>query len=381
MDVAERHFSLAMKAIFDPDGLFQLTDTWSKRWNELRLLADTIAVRQIRCLLVNNTRTAAVRVWRSHQQRSIDALRNKGITVESYGWKNWQARWASIMATMETHFPLDGTTDAYSIVERPAIEVQNVMPWDHLHHSGYWYSFSEALTKERRALALHIPEEDRAPPEQSPASQVARRSEKYDLYLCLEPHLEYEQANLGDGAHSKQICSALENAVKEFSSRGHLRHKEQYQIRLSKARRHTPNLEASLAILESIWKDNTWRQENWLEAIRCLNYMLYQHARELGDQRLTFIALWELFASEMRPFGNLYYDFESIYNAKSNTKPQASPFMALSSNDVLSPVILTFNFLDHENHASEAIEAQIIVYANMHAKAKPFTLSSLFIKF
>ncbi|KAJ9627661.1 hypothetical protein H2203_002873 [Taxawa tesnikishii (nom. ined.)] len=51
MDVAERHYSFAIEELFNPEGVFETTPSWSPRWDEARLLCDVIALRVLRCQL------------------------------------------------------------------------------------------------------------------------------------------------------------------------------------------------------------------------------------------------------------------------------------------------------------------------------------------
>ncbi|KAI9727510.1 MAG: hypothetical protein M1828_006452 [Chrysothrix sp. TS-e1954] len=383
MEVAERHYSLASRAVFDPDGLFATTDSWSRRWDELRLFSDSVAIRQIRCLLSQKAPTSAVKVWRTHQLRIQDLLNRKAKGTQNYGWMVWQSRWASIMAALVSQCTSRGhstSQGAFTAVEKFATEEDTIMPWNHLHHAGYWYTLSSKLTCLRRDLALRIPEEDRAPPGQSPASQVARRGENYDLYLCLEPHLEFESAKLPSGAHSKQISSDLELAVQVYTDRGQMRLAHQRQLDLCDEYIRAEDFKAAVDTLKSIWSSTTWRYENWLQVVRRLNFALHSCALRLSDDEMAVATLWELSSSEIEPFESVDYNLARLIEQRGSDCDSSAKSIELSSNDVLSPVILSLNFLGDEGHAGELTQAQVTVQTNMNAAATRLSCSSLLIR-
>ena len=100
MDAAQRHYDAALDALFGSDGIFETTASWSPRWDEIRLLADTVALRHIRCQLWNMYPTSAVQSWLWYKEKLRDLLDRRGKGSSNYGWEAWESRWARIMAQL-----------------------------------------------------------------------------------------------------------------------------------------------------------------------------------------------------------------------------------------------------------------------------------------
>ena len=100
MDAAQRHYGIALDSLFGSDGIFETTASWSPRWDEIRLLADTIAFRHLRCQLWNTLPTSAAQTWLRYKIRLRDLLDRRGKGSLNYGWEAWESRWAHIMAQL-----------------------------------------------------------------------------------------------------------------------------------------------------------------------------------------------------------------------------------------------------------------------------------------
>lgn len=86
MDAAQRHYSIALDSLFGSEGLFETTASWSPRWDEIRMLADVVAFRHIRCQLWNNYPTSAAQTWIRYKTRLKDLLDRRGKGSSNYGW-------------------------------------------------------------------------------------------------------------------------------------------------------------------------------------------------------------------------------------------------------------------------------------------------------
>lgn len=99
-DVAERHYRAVLDILLEPDGMFEKTDSWSRRWNETRTLADIVSIRLFRCLLLNDSPTSAVRSWKKYGNRMHDLVERKGKGASNYGFETWQTKRATAMAAL-----------------------------------------------------------------------------------------------------------------------------------------------------------------------------------------------------------------------------------------------------------------------------------------
>lgn len=260
MDAAARSYDEALGFIMEPGGTFDHTSSWSPRFNATRLLADCIAVRRIRALLIDGHTANAASFWMTYHNRVQDMVERVGKGTSTYGWPCWQARWARIMSRLVESTPTLASDSnakrileplearrrsAYAMTKGQATQLQDVLnPFmKHLHHDGYWLNLAAEYSDMRAAYAEEIPEDDRNPPGQSPAASVARVHQEYESYLCPEPHME---ANEVDHVHI--IVRDLEGALEAYEHRGHIRAAETTRLRLAKTLQQSSKEYASRAL-------------------------------------------------------------------------------------------------------------------------------------
>lgn len=309
LDLASRHFYAALDALFDSDGVFENVSSWSPRWNEARLFADSIAIRQVRCLIANGLAVAASRFWIKYRDTTRYILNRRGKGTASYGWKSWEARWAKIMGELvqasaglavdlNVRKTLAGIASdgKQSFVQpgenQPAEEPFD--PWELLHHAGYWFAYSAELSTIRRSLAIAMPEEDRVPPGQSPATRVARRHETYDTYLCPEPHLESPLSDEEGFDHSHIIVQALRIALPEFVNRSQTRMANFLELRLAKELELARLAQESFDVVKPLWSAQRWRKSEWLGPTRDVALTLQRMAGTADEKVERVMAIWEL---------------------------------------------------------------------------------------
>ena len=76
-DVALRSYEQAYDTLLGTDVL-ETIPAWNPRFNDARLLADIVAIRALKCLLLSGQSTAAVRRWQLHNDRVSDIVDRKG---------------------------------------------------------------------------------------------------------------------------------------------------------------------------------------------------------------------------------------------------------------------------------------------------------------
>lgn len=312
MDVALRHYQAALESLFGSDGILETTASWSPRWDEIRLLADTIALRQIRCELWGLTPTSAVRSWLRYKDKLRDLLDRRGKGSSNYGWEAWESRWAQIMAQLIQRADLpvfkiskpisaddplvDGVNAVFSLPEKQ-VPLGGLPPWELLHHAGYWYKISADHAKRRFILARDIPEEDRIPPGMSPATKVSARNQTYDNYLVPEPHLEIPvQGTAGGFEHWRDIVTKLDEAVVEFEARGQMRKVEQLQLEISRTLLYAKRYEDTFKILRTLWETMSWRRDGWWDIASEVLWALHECALRVQDLETYVLTEWELYS-------------------------------------------------------------------------------------
>ncbi|THC98211.1 hypothetical protein EYZ11_002293 [Aspergillus tanneri] len=346
VDAALRNYENAYDTLFGQE-VFENIAGWNPRFNDARLLGDTIAIRIIRCLLCSGQTTAAVRSWVGHRTHVQDIVNRRGKGTRNYGWEAWEARWSMVMAQLIRqaglpHFssvgvPQDQFNEQYSIFiaqERAATLADAVTPWEHLHHEGYWLYRSAKHSMYRRTLAEQIPDEDRIPPGQSPASQIASKSYLYDTYLAPESHVEAPQPGSIGFDHSALILDALKAALAEFSKRNQTRKTESLSLEIAEEYMRIGSWTEAYDILKPLWPVLTWRRSNWWQLMSKFGWALRESALRMHDSEMVLRVDWELLNSVFQPKSDWQYDIHQSLSDFPLEKPK--PSVVLKAEDVLS---------------------------------------------
>jgi hypothetical protein len=304
MDTALRLYEQCYETLLGPDVL-DVIPSWSPRWNEARLLADMTATRCLRCLLWTNLPTTAVRRWRTHRERVRELVDRRGRGTANYGWRAWEARWATVMAQVVERVelpPFAPPTLATFILPEKAVAGERIEPWEMLHHTGYWYQAAAGHVAARRALARRIPEEDRLAPDSSPASRVASRAFTYDTYLCPEPHEESPAGGGGAAAggqregfnHAEVIVRCLMEARAQFEARGQTRMVADLTLQAAREMVGMRLWDDVVAMLRPVWEDLCFRGDGWWLAVEEVGWTLRRAAVMAGKADLVLALDWEL---------------------------------------------------------------------------------------
>lgn len=301
MDAACRNYESAYNTLFGQE-VFENIAGWNHRFNEARLLGDALAIRIIRCLLWTSQTTAATRLWVDHRMRTKDILDRRGKGSKSYGWEAWEARWSLVMAQLIRRAEISlisspeelETSTIYSPPERSIPPNQLVNPWELLHHEGYWYDRSAKHAKLRRALAEQIPAEDRLPPDNSHASQVASKNYLYDTYLAPEPHDEFPHSGEGGFDHSRLILDTLHSGLEEFKKQSQTRKVESLSLEIAREYMRIGSWSQAYDVLRSCWTSLTWRQSGWWPMMESFGWALRECALKVQDSETVLRVDWEL---------------------------------------------------------------------------------------
>ena len=317
MDAACRNYESAYDTLFGQE-VFENIAGWDPRFNDARLLGDALAVRIIRCLLWTNQTTAATRFWVDHRLRTQEIVNRRGKGSKNYGWEAWEARWSMVMAQLIRRAGTPPSPEAsaakiideasiFSAPEKAVTGGDRISPWEHLHHEGYWLHRSAKHTMRRRVLAQLIPDEDRVPPAQSPASQVAGKSYLYDTYLAPEPHLEYPEPGTSGFDHSGLIISTLKDALEEFSKHSQIRKVEQLSLELGEEHIRSESWSEAYSVLQPRWSTLTWRQSGWWSLMESYGSKLRESAVRLQESETVLRVDWELLNKSKLLRHSLFY--------------------------------------------------------------------------
>jgi hypothetical protein len=311
MDAAQRHYNVALEALFGPEGIFETTASWSPRWDEIRLLADIVVLRHIRCQLWNNYPTSAAQTWLRYKFKLRDVLDRRGKGTANYGWQAWESRWAQVMAQVIQRVELpafriiepdadplnSAVTAMYSLPEKQFPIGERLPPWEFLHHAGYWQKLSADHAKRRYLLSREMPEEDRTPPGMSPATRVSNRNQIYDQYLVPQPHEELPVPGVGGGfEHWSDISSKLQAAISEFQTRGQHRKVNQLQLEVARTLLHVKRFDDAFKVLQPLWQTMAWRKEGWWSLASEVLWALHECALRVRDRETYLATEWELYS-------------------------------------------------------------------------------------
>lgn len=290
LDAAIRSFEQAYEILLGQDVL-DIMPSWSPRWNEARLLSDVISIRCLRIQLWMGNTSLAVRRWQAHRDRIGDFVDRRGRGTNNYGWKAWEARWATVMANLIEMVEVPGLvppTMTLFLQPDKAVLGERLRPWELLHHTGYWYRMAARHLAARRTLARMMPEEDRSPPDSS-ASQVAGKSYTHDTYMCPAPYREYTEVN-----HAQLIIDCLITARAQFQARKQLRIAAEISLECAREMASVESWDEVIAMLRPIWDDSSFRSEGWLDASEELCWLMRRAAAETGRADLVVAIDWEL---------------------------------------------------------------------------------------
>lgn len=395
MDAAQRHYGFALDTLFGPDGVFETTASWSPRWDETRLLADTIALRSVRCQLWNNLPTSAVQTWLHYRAKMRDLIDRRGKGSANYGWEAWESRWAKIMAQLiqRAELPIftiiDPIKGADSLLERanmlfsPAERTfpvgERLSPWNLLHHAGYWLKLSAVHATRRRVLAEDIPEEDRTPPGFSPATQVAHRYGTYDRYLVPEPHVEHPLSGNEGFDHCSEIVDTLNQSMSEYYARGQQRMVDQLSLDAAKSLIHARRYGEALSFLRPLWEGMSWRKEKWWALVSEVTWALHECANRVQDPETAVVTEWELLSKILKTKPGYRHDIMTCLDSFP-VEGSGKPTVVVSTEDVTSCLFISFTFSDSEGHVGEPLPSQIAVTSKAQPKSAPVTLSNILIQ-
>ena len=385
MDVADRHYTTAIDELFNAEGIFEATPSWSPRWEEARVLCDCLALRVLRCQLWNSMTTGAAHSWMRYKARMKDLIDRRGKGSGTYGWEAWEARWPEIMAQLvqradlpalraptnvldESTAELSTPKLVYCVPEKTVTTMERLPPFQNLHHGGYWLRLATRGSRARRKKALAIPEEDRVPPGQSPASAVANRPRNYDSYLVSDPHEEYTHDHVGD------ISRLTGEALMQFQDRAQVRMSELMRLDLAHDLADVGRYGHTIEILVPLWERTTWRDEDWHDIFAELLLLLHRCAQHERQADLVVAAIYELMCIRAPLPDRIKLDLDHCWDG---WQPEKAVELRFEDKQRLCPVAVSFTFESKETHVGETVGCQLSLVSRASKRSTPLTLSAV----
>ncbi|KAK5626237.1 hypothetical protein RRF57_001952 [Xylaria bambusicola] len=374
-DVALKSYEQAYETLLGED-LLETIPTWNPRFNDARLLADIVAIRALKCLLLSGQSTAAVRRWQIHNDRICDIVDRKGQGTQNYGWKAWQARWCAVMANLieKVNFPeLEASSLLFFRPPEKNLSAERLQPWELLHHSGYWYRAAARHLLDRRTFAQSIPEEDRKPPDESSKAGIARKAYNYDTYMCPEPHEEYPLQAPGVN-HAQLIFDYLILARTEFQKRRQKHASVELTLDACRELEILGEWQQILELLAPLWRNIAFRSEGWWDITEAVGWTLRRAAFEAGQKELIIAIDWELMNKAFSRRPDWHYDISKALDGISVEQP---PVISLDDEHLTSFIHTDFVFRHEEGKAGQTCSAQLSLVSSAFSNAAPITLKSL----
>ncbi|KAF2222926.1 Gryzun, putative trafficking through golgi-domain-containing protein [Elsinoe ampelina] len=379
MDAAERHYASAIDELFNAEGVLETTPIWSARWEEARCLADITALRLIRCQLWRSLTSSAAETWSTYRDRTRALVDRRGKGTETYGYAAWEARWAEIMAQLITRAEIpafnaasgQGTEDAdeddvfvpITIMAPPekVYTAERIPPSRFLHHAGYYYRMARKWALQRYERARAVPDEDRIPPNETPASQLADRTRTYDTYMVAPPHEELPAQQTFNEKIAMMVQALDSAAIHEFESRKQYRMRAHVCLEQGRFLAQEEKHDDALDVLIPVWNEMSWRREGWWDLAAVVLGDLYRLAVKAGRSRLSAELRWEM-ASDV--FGNTFNQQQDSFDADDSV---GTPII-LDSHARIAPVSATFAFAFDEGHVGDNVPCQLLLSSRTTSK-------------
>ncbi|KAF3165005.1 hypothetical protein TWF225_001313 [Orbilia oligospora] len=360
MDAAIRHYETAYEALLE---VFETTNNWSPRWNDIRLLADVMAARTIRCYIYFENGTLAARRWETHRRRMADILDRKGAGTSTYGWAAWEARWAVIMATI-VHGSKIFTPDPkandiphfYAPIDKSIKVDERVSAIEHLHHAGFYWMMAVSFSK------LHKRRVDRLPESDSPV----------DLYLVKAPE-EEQQVDL-----LSATIRYLNAGAATFVEKGQSRLRSRVLFELAQLEMSRENWQVALDSLKiglRSWRADRWTPEILKEALTLARGC----ALKISDAASVLTTSLELH-SKVLPDGTQVPELSSCLTDIEGGV-QGETTLAIRAPDILPVISAEYAFLATEVSVGELAISQLVLKSQAQSGSPHLTLHEVKVEY
>ncbi|KAK9447795.1 Gryzun, putative trafficking through golgi-domain-containing protein [Limtongia smithiae] len=357
IDLAIKLYGLAYEALID---LFDAVEVNSARWNEIRIVLDTVAFKILKCNLYLNQTVMAQKVFNVHIE-SVAVLVEKHFgSKNTYSFYAWKALQYQILAQLLDLVPNEISPRS---VPFPVVGGNIVGPdfpsSNLLHHSGYQYMNAAAATLDRKARA------------DQPITQP------FDTYMAPTP----EQEEKFD--YSALILTLYENAFARFDKGDGSQIRMQSYLAYRIAQTHFESKDYENALKYFHLAEGQYRRERWYSVLGpILNDAIYSAKQVRNKGRAVKLQLENLCADfwpcneRAKPIANFLDDFVE----SDNTDDDTNEFI-IDSENINSFIHAHFAFMTPSIHVGSTVQAQLTIQSRQAKTVGPITASTIQINF
>ena len=356
LDAASRNYEQAYEGLFHSELLGDAISAYSPRFDEARMLADVIAIRLIRCALWSSQTVVAARWWMKHQDRIRELVDRRGKGTDNYGWEAWQSIWSKVMAELversetfevaTSHLPPGATPPVQILPTTLAANIERQLPWEYLHHEGYWLNIARKHVEARRKHAMSIADEYTFESNRS-TKQSKKSALPYDTYLAPDPAFERRLLDKSGDNYVRRICTIIDDSIQAFQSRDQSRMIESLGFYQARENYNIQKWPETILPLKTLWNQSSWRSQGWLPLLSEVGEVLLKVAYETNDYGLCLRLIWELAALQR------WRDNASLRQAP---EPVSA---ALDLDTAITPLAMSFVFASDSGHVGEPVAVQL----------------------
>ncbi|KAJ8099394.1 Gryzun, putative trafficking through golgi-domain-containing protein [Lipomyces tetrasporus] len=352
-DVAIKLYGIAYESLLE---YFDSIAIDSPRWNEARMILDTMAFKILKCNLYQNQPVMAQKVFNVHIE-SVSALVEKRFsTKDMYSYFAWKAQQYWLLAQLLDLAPEDISpksvpfTGVNSAIVGPDFPSANV-----LHHSGFQYLCAARLTMERcRRTGDSLPQH---------------------LELYLVPPPEQEQ----NFDHAGLVLSLLETAYARFSKGDGSQTRMQAYIAHEIAHIHFQNENYVDALKYFHLSESEYRREKWYTILGSMISEAIVAARKSGNTLELVKLQFESLSREFAPWNSGLAKISDFLDGSECTG--GKPEYTLDSDSIVCFVEAHFAFMAAEAHLATSVIGQLTLRSQHSPVVGAVKMSSVQLNF
>ncbi|KAK9485565.1 Gryzun, putative trafficking through golgi-domain-containing protein [Lipomyces starkeyi] len=352
-DVAIKLYGIAYESLLE---YFDSISIGSARWNEARMILDTMAFKILKCNLYQCQPVMAQKVFNVHIESVTALVEKKFSTTDTYSYFAWKAQQYWLLAQLLDLVPEDISprsvpfTGVNTTVVGPDFPSANV-----LHHSGFQYLGAAGLTIER--------------------SRRARDSvlEPLDLYLVPPP----EQEKYFD--HSGLVLSLLETAYARFNKGDGSQTRMQAYIAHEIAQIHFKEGNYVDALKYFHLSETEYRREKWYTILGSMISEAITAARRCGNKFEQVKLQFESLSREFAPWNSGVANISEFLDGSDDAGEME--VYVVDSDNIVSFVEAHFAFMATEAHLATSVVGQLTLRSQHTPAVGAVRMSSVQLNF
>ncbi|KAK9365001.1 Gryzun, putative trafficking through golgi-domain-containing protein [Lipomyces kononenkoae] len=353
-DVAIKLYGIAYESLLDH---FHSIPIDSPRWNEARMLLDSVAFKILKCNLYQCQPVMAQKVFNVHIE-SVTALVERNFSSkDTYSYFAWKAQQYWLLAQLLDLVPEDISprsvpfTGVNSTVVGPDFPSANV-----LHHSGFQYLCAARLTIER-----------------------SRRATAKSLSGPIDSYLVPSRENEQNFDHTRLVLSLMETAYTRFSNVDGSQTRMQAHIAHEIAQIHFKEGNYVDALKYFHLAESGYRREKWYNVLGSMISEAIVSARKCGDNFELVKLQLESLSKEFAPWNSGVKNISEFLVG--SEVAGAEPVYSVDSDSIVSFVDAHFAFMAAEAHLATTVVGQLTLRSQHTPAVAAIRISSLQLNF